>query len=94
MDGFLKMEIFFAVATASVVVLTVLLSVLLYYAIRLVRRAERIGETVEREALRIAGDIDDARAAARREAGRVLAFISSARRLAARLVASRSSRGS
>lgn len=92
MNEFIKMDIFFVVATAALVVLTVLASIFLVYAIRVVRTADRLGTLVENEMELIKGDINDARLAARREAGHFLALMSSVRKIAARFIAPGSTR--
>jgi hypothetical protein len=85
--------VFFVTATFALVAVSVMLCVALYYAIRVLRRAERIGALLEEEARAITGDLDELRAAARREAGRLGALISSVKRGAARVLSPRSSRG-
>lgn len=83
------MDLFFVVATAAVVVVSVLASVFLVFAIRLVRTAERLGSLVESEARALKGDLDDARLAARREAAAFLNLITSARKAVLRLIMAR-----
>ena len=62
MEDFFKMDVFFVIATLVTVVVGVLLAVVLVYAIRFMRTANRIGETVEEEAERISADIQKTRA--------------------------------
>jgi uncharacterized membrane protein YqiK len=92
MDDFLKMDVFFVVATLALVVVSVMIAVFLFYAIRVVRTADRLGTLVEKEFALIKGDIDDARLAAKREAGQLLALISTVRKIAARFIAPRAPR--
>lgn len=67
MEDFLKMDVFFVVATIAVVVLAALVSVALYYVVRLLRTLMHISEEVEEETKAIRGDIEDVRRTARRE---------------------------
>lgn len=67
MDDFLKMDIFFAVATAAVVVVAVLISLAILRILRILTYVERVSETVSDEAERIRADIDEARANIRKE---------------------------
>lgn len=61
MDAFLKMDVFFVVATAAVVVVAALVGVLLYRAIRLMRTLERIASEVQEEAGEIRADLRNLR---------------------------------
>jgi hypothetical protein len=61
MDEFLKMDVFFVVATVAVVIIAAVLIVALVYLVRLVRTLNRIGEEVEKEAVEFRKDIHDAR---------------------------------
>ena len=65
MTDFLKMDIFFVVATVATVLIAALVIVLLVYAVRLMRTLNRIGEEVEEEAKAIREDIEDARTSVR-----------------------------
>jgi hypothetical protein len=67
MSEFLKMDIFFVIATIGFVILGILLVVALVYVILLLRTLSRIATTVEEEADAIMGDIDDARESIKRE---------------------------
>lgn len=67
MDEFLKMDIFFVVATVAVVVVAGLLSYAIYRVIRILRYVEQLSETVSGEATLIRADIDDVRANIRKE---------------------------
>lgn len=75
MEDVLKMDIFFAVTTAAVIILTVLVSILLLYAIRLMRTLNRISLTVAQEAQAIRADLIEARASAKRKGAKAVAFI-------------------
>lgn len=66
MNDFLKMDIFFVVATIATVVISTVLVVALVYAVRFLRTLNRIGDEVEEETLAIREDIGDVRAEARR----------------------------
>jgi hypothetical protein len=65
MSDFLKMDIFFVVATVATVLIAALIIVLLVYAVRLMQTLNRIGEEVEEEAKAIREDIHDARSSVR-----------------------------
>ena len=67
MDEFLKMDVFFVVATIGIVVVAGLVAAVLVYALRLVRTLERIAEDVEEEAKALRADLQEARSAAKRE---------------------------
>ena len=62
MEDFLKMDVFFFVATLAMVLVTILISVALAYVIRFLRIVNRISETVEEETDMIRSDIQEARA--------------------------------
>jgi len=87
MDDFLKMDVFFLIATLAVVVLTMLTAVFLFYAIRVARMLDRLGTTIQTEVGAIKEDIDDVRLVARREAGELISFIHTAGKAAAHIVA-------
>ncbi len=85
MNDFLKMDIFFVVATISVIVVGVLLSLVLWYGLRLVKTCDRILQEVEGEAKALRADIAETRANLKRE-GRALSrlidfVVSSGRKL-------------
>lgn len=61
MTDFLKMDVFFVVATVATAVIALIAIVALVYAIRFLRTLNRIGDTVEEEAEAIREDIRDAR---------------------------------
>jgi hypothetical protein len=67
MSEFLKMDIFFAVSTAAVVILTILLSIALIYVLRILRTVERISREASEEATRIRADIQELRSGIRIE---------------------------
>ncbi len=67
MSEFLKMDIFFFVATIGTIVLTTLLSIALFYCIRVVKGMERILGEIEDETKAIRADLGSVRDAARRE---------------------------
>ncbi len=78
MNDFLKMDIFFGVATAAALILTALAAIALMYAIRLLRTLARISEEVEEEAKALRQDLDDARKETKRKASAYIAFIEKA----------------
>lgn len=61
MDDFLKMDIFFAVATLSTVVVAGLTAYALVRILRILRNVEKLSDTVTEEAQLIRGDIDEMR---------------------------------
>lgn len=67
MEDFLKMDIFFAVATFAVLIVAALLSAFLFYCIRILRTLARIAEEVEGEAKALRGDIEEVRLKIRSE---------------------------
>ena len=66
MSEFLKMDIFFVVATIGFVVVAALLGIAIYYVIQLLRTVNRVATTVEEEAVALKGDLDEARASVKR----------------------------
>jgi hypothetical protein len=67
MSEFLKMDIFFVVATIGFVVFALLLCVALWYAIQLLRTINRVANSVEAEAMLLKEDFDEARASIKQE---------------------------
>jgi hypothetical protein len=67
MDEFLKMNIFFVIATIGFVVLAVMAAIILFYVIRLLATINRVAESVEEEALALKDDFDEARASIKRQ---------------------------
>ncbi len=67
MNEFLKMDIFFGVATVATVVVAALVCVAFMYLIRLLSTLDRISKEVEEEAKALRSDLDEARASVKRE---------------------------
>jgi len=67
MDEFLKMDVFFMVTTASVLILTALVGFLVVRLMRVLATIERIVDSAEKEAERVREDIQDLRTKARKE---------------------------
>ena len=86
MDAFLKMDIFFAVATLVVVVLGVLIAVALLYVIRVLRTLERIATDVEGEAKALIADMDDMRVKVRAEGFKIAHMLSLLTKTGKRLI--------
>jgi hypothetical protein len=61
MSDFAKMDIFFVVTTAAVVVVAILLSYALYRIIRILRHVEHVSELVSEEGDRVREDIAEVR---------------------------------
>ena len=76
MDDFLKMDIFFLVATLAMVVIAMLIAAALIYRIRLLRTLERIAGEVEGEARAIIADLDGVREKVRIEGFKLAHVIS------------------
>jgi uncharacterized protein YoxC len=67
MDEFLRMNVFFVIATIGFVVLAIMVAVILFYVIKLLRTISRVADTVEEEAVALKGDLDEARASIKRQ---------------------------
>lgn len=67
MNDFLKMDIFFGVATLGSIIFIALVSIALFYVIRLLRSLSRLSEEVEEEAKALRADLNDARTAVKKE---------------------------
>ena len=65
MTDFLKMDIFFVVATVATVLIAALIIIALVHAVKLLRTLNRIGEEVEEETKAIREDIEEARSRVR-----------------------------
>ncbi len=87
MDQFLKMDIFFVIATVGVIVLLILVAIAFYYFIRLLRTLNRVALTVEEEAHALKGDLEDARASIKRGGNSLLSLFGFATKTSKRLLA-------
>jgi hypothetical protein len=67
MDDFTQMHVFFFVTTIAVVVLAVLVSLALYYVVRILRTIHRFSEAALEEGELIREDIADLRNSVRKE---------------------------
>lgn len=94
MDDFLKMDIFFVLATVMTLLIGILASVFLFYAIRVARTLHRLSSDIADEAHALKGDLDDARVAAKREGRHLLHLVDAARKAVTRLAGDRKSRSS
>jgi len=81
MEDFLKMDIFFAVATLATVLLAGALLLLILRVYRILGHVERISEEVAEEAQLIRADVSALRADVRKEGYSALAYVRAARRL-------------
>lgn len=61
MTDFLKMDVFFGVATVATVAVSLALIVVLVYAVRLLRTLNRIGDDIKEETEAIREDVNDVR---------------------------------
>jgi hypothetical protein len=75
MNEFLKMDIFFVVATVALVVFVIMLCVALWYMIKILRAVSHVAETVDAEAQAIKSDLDDARESIKREGAGLLSSL-------------------
>ena len=78
MNDFLKMDIFFAVSTLAVIVLTVLLSVVILRVLRILGKVESLTAMVSEEGEQLRADIASVREHVREEGlrvGQVLGFL-------------------
>lgn len=78
MDDFLKMDIFFVVATVAIVLVSVLLAMVLIRLLRILKTVDEVSEIVQEEAEGIRDDIREVRAAVKREtikAGHMLGLL-------------------
>ncbi|HRH24517.1 MAG TPA: hypothetical protein PK109_02930 [Candidatus Paceibacterota bacterium] len=81
MSDFLKMDIFFFVATIGTIVTSILLATILFYGIRVLRGIERILGEVEEEAKALRADIQEVRAVARKEGSKLAGLLESFERM-------------
>lgn len=65
MNEFLKMDVFFVIASAAVIVLAVFLAILLYYLIGFAGNLKYISDKARAEADNLAQDLQDLRASVR-----------------------------
>lgn len=75
MDEFLKMDIFFVVATLAVAVLAVLSSFILWRLERILKHVEHISEQAAAESDNLREDLAEMRADVRQGKGRLMALL-------------------
>lgn len=80
MNEFLKMDIFFVIASAGVIVLGVLLALVLFRVLRILRHVEHISEMVDDESKLVRADIADLRASVKHEGFKVQSLFKFIRR--------------
>jgi len=85
MNDFFKMDVFFVVATAAVVVLGALVGVALVRLLRILRHVERISDVVHKEAELVQGDIAGLRRGIREEGFKYISFARSLRHIVQRI---------
>ena len=78
MEEVLKSDVFFFVTSISVIVLSLVLLVALYYLIKILRDVKDISHTVKKESELIASDVDAVRRSIKRKGKQIGAFISRA----------------
>jgi hypothetical protein len=74
MDSLAKSDIFFFITTIAVVILTILASIALVYAIKFLRDLRVMGREVKRQWEIIEADIEEARHFVQKESGRVVSI--------------------
>jgi hypothetical protein len=74
MTEFLKMDVFFVIATVGFVLLALLLGIAVFYIIQLLRTLNRVADTIEEEAMELKGDLDAARASMKRKGSSLFKF--------------------
>lgn len=67
MDDFLKMDVFFVVATLGVVMVSVLASLILWHALRIMRVLDRLSHDVAEEAHALQADLNEIRKKTKRD---------------------------
>jgi H+/gluconate symporter-like permease len=72
MNEFLKMDIFFVVATGALIVFVLLLCIALWYMIKILRSISHVAETIDEETESIKSDLDEARASVKRQGASLL----------------------
>lgn len=92
MDQFLKMDVFFAVTTAMVIILGILLAFILWRVFRILGHVEHISDIASDEAGRIREDVRDLRAHVRAEGLRLFPFTQFFRRFFQRIFRNRGKR--
>jgi len=85
MNEFLKMDIFFVVATVATVFVSMLVCMALYYLVRFLATINRIGEEIEEETGAIRADIEETRHKVRREGLRFTHLVSFFKKTASRV---------
>jgi len=86
MDDFLKMDIFFVVATLLVLIVGALITIVLLQLIRILRTLERIAADVEGEAKVLIADMDDVRVKVRAEGFKLAHMLSLFSKMGKRLL--------
>ncbi len=75
MSEFLKMDIFFVIATIGFVVFAVLVICALWYVVKILRTINRVADSVEEEATAIKEDLHEARESMKRQGKGLLSGI-------------------
>ncbi len=86
MNEFLKMDIFFVVATIAVAVVGIALCVVLVYLARFLKTLDRIANEIQEETEAIRQDLDDARHEVRRSGAQLSTLTSLFGKTAARFL--------
>jgi len=81
MDEFFKMDIFFIITSAVVVLLGILLVVILYKIWKILGYVERISKAIDEESTLIRADLDDLRAKVRSEGMKAKYFLAFAQKV-------------
>lgn len=80
MEEIIKADIFFFMTSISVIITTILLSIALYYGIKILRRCSRMADTVESEVDKLVQDFQDVRKEASEEASEIITSIGNGRK--------------
>lgn len=78
MEAVLKSDVFFFITSASIIILSIVLLVALYYLIKILRDVKEISHTVKKESELIVKDVDAVRRSIKKKGKQVSAFISKA----------------
>lgn len=85
MNEFLKMNIFFMISSASVVLVTFGVLIVLYYLVRILRTVDVMLELVHVESEKIVADIEDVRLEVKAAGSRVIGTIGGVLKIVGRI---------
>jgi hypothetical protein len=76
METLIHADIFFYITTIAVIIVTVFIAIILFYAVKVARKVDSIATTVEQESKNVVGDIDAIRSKVREEGAKFTGFSS------------------